>query len=565
MKSFRELLSEVFLLESKIDDLKIQNPGLHHEIDKYAEADTSPTKKFVPWLVSQHKKGNVTPDHPDLHSVVQNFDRYKNLHGIQDHSSRSFQDVSSAVKPLIGGPTTKKEVAESGRELIHNSGDIQAYHIKTKEASQHFYGGGPEAGPTNTTWCVSARSKDCLFNQAYGPMYTIHAKGDPNSPYAIHPERNKITNRHNDGDRNIDQEIAKKSEIAKLKPAIDAIQKHHDPFKYHLKHNIVSDDDIDRVIRSNNESHKTALGSNVNSHIALQALNHLLADEFVLRGAVTHNNSQVAITAVNHPKTGYMVKKIAIDNPNPAVALAALNHPNSGGPITQLAAKHPDSSVALAAIKHPLATEHTITNAVQHPNEHVALVAIKHPMMSQDAIQNAVRNPNANVALAALKHPLANHYNIGYAIEHPNADVALAALHHKKVSPNIVNAAATHPDAKVAMAALKHRLAGLQTIKAASMHSDPDVVLAALNHHYSDEFTTIHAAKHPNPKVALAALTHPKSETATTWVGAEHRDPRVAMAAVDHPLATTKTYKLARYHNDPAVREAAENQLKDLE
>ena len=90
MLKFKEYLAEMFLLEGKIDDLKVQNPSLHPEIDAYAAADPTSTKKFVPWLVSQHKKGNVTPDHPDLHQVLGNYDRYKNIHGIKDHASKTF-------------------------------------------------------------------------------------------------------------------------------------------------------------------------------------------------------------------------------------------------------------------------------------------------------------------------------------------------------------------------------------------------------------------------------------------------------------------------------------------
>ena len=76
MLKFKEYLTEMFLLEGKIDDLKAQNPNLHRVIDAYAAADPTSTKKFVPQLVSQHKNGNVTPDHPDLHQVLGNYDRY---------------------------------------------------------------------------------------------------------------------------------------------------------------------------------------------------------------------------------------------------------------------------------------------------------------------------------------------------------------------------------------------------------------------------------------------------------------------------------------------------------
>ena len=163
MVRFKEFLAEMFLLEGKIDDLKVQNPGLRPEIDAYADADPSPTKKFVPWLVSQHKRGNVTPDHPDLHQVLGNYDRYKNIHGIKDHSSKTFQEVHNTIMPLIGTGSTKAEIADQGHVKIHDSGDVQAYHVANKEASQKFYGGGPASGPTNTTWCVSARSEDCLY------------------------------------------------------------------------------------------------------------------------------------------------------------------------------------------------------------------------------------------------------------------------------------------------------------------------------------------------------------------------------------------------------------------
>ena len=96
MPKFKEFLAEMFLLEGKIDDLKVQNPRLHKEIDQYTAADPSPTKKFVPWLVSQHKKGNVTPDHPDLHQVLGNYDKYKNIHSIKARSIVTGKQIGRA-------------------------------------------------------------------------------------------------------------------------------------------------------------------------------------------------------------------------------------------------------------------------------------------------------------------------------------------------------------------------------------------------------------------------------------------------------------------------------------
>ena len=529
MKRFKEFLAEVFLLEGKIDDLKAQNPELHREIDKYAEADTSPTKKFVPWLVSQHKKGNVTPDDPDLHQTIQNFDRYRNIHQIKDHSSRSFQDVRDAVKPLIGTGSTKKEVAYEGRNLIHNSGDIQAYHVKTKEASQHFYGGGPNAGPTNTTWCVSARSKDCLFG-SYGKMYTIHATGDPDSPYAVHPEHNKITNRHNDGDRNIDDEMSKKLHIAKLKPAIDAIRKHHDPHGFRLANSAdLTSHEIDKAM--GNIKDQKHLAQNPHSHIALAALNHPKATNQTTWYAAKHQNPQVAFAALNHPKADYITTWSAAENSNPQVALTALNHPKADNQTTWYAAKHQNPQIALTALNHSEADYATTRYAAKHPDPQVALAALNHSKADNLTVRFGTQHLDPQVALAALNHPKADNQTMLYGVQHPDPQVALVALNHPKAAKETTWSAVEHPDPQVALAALNHPKADNQTMLYGVQHPDPQVALVALNHPKATDTTTLFAAKHSNPQVALAALNHPKADNRTAQNAALHPNPQVQAAA----------------------------------
>ena len=354
MKRFKEYLAEMFLLEGKIDDLKAQNPGLHGEIDQYAVADPTSTKKFVPWLVSQHKKGNVTPDHPDLHQVLGNYDRYKNIHGIKDHASKTFQEVHSTIMPLIGSGSTKAEIADQGHVKIHDSGDVQAYHIANKEASQKFYGGGPESGPTNTTWCVSARSEKCLYEKpSYGKLYTIHVKGDPDSPYAVHPghenkETGSITNRHNDGDNEIDTQLKTNPKIARLKPAIDAIRKHHDPLAFRLANaHDLTKDEIDTAMSSS--KYQKHLLQNPHSHIALAALNHPKADAYTIQSAAQHHDPQVALAALNHPKADDRTTWRAAEHHNSQVAMAALNHPQVDNVTTWYAAEHQDPQVRARA------------------------------------------------------------------------------------------------------------------------------------------------------------------------------------------------------------------------
>ena len=354
MLRFKEFLAEMFLLEGKIDDLKAQNPSLHREIDAYADADPSPTKKFVPWLVSQHKRGNVTPDHPDLHQVLGNYDRYKNIHGIKDHTSKTFQEIHSTIMPLIGTGSTKGEIAERGHVKIHDSGNIQAYHVANKEASQKFYGGGPEAGPTNTRWCVSARSEDCLYEKyPYGKLYTIHVKGDPDSPYAVHPgnenrQTGSITNRHNDGDSEIDDELKSNPKIARLKPAIDAIRKYYEPIKKQHEafvHRLANDhdltkDEIDHAM--NDEKYQRHLLKNPHSHIAMAALNHPKADSRTTWNAARYQDPKVVMAALNHPKADSKTTWNAARHQDPQVVMAALNHPEADYRTTQYVVQHHD-------------------------------------------------------------------------------------------------------------------------------------------------------------------------------------------------------------------------------
>ena len=406
MLRFKEFLTEMLLLEGKIDDLKVQNPSLHREIDAYADADPSPTKKFVPWLVSQHKKGNVTPDHPDLRQVLGNYDRYKNIHSIKDHASKTFQEVHSTIVPLIGTGSTKAEIADQGHVKIHDSGDVQAYHVANKAASQKFYGGGPEAGPTNTRWCVSARSEDCLYEKSpYGKLYTIHVKGDPDSPYAVHPghenrQTGSITNRHNDGDEEIDDELRSNPKITRLKPAIDAIRKHYDPFGFRLANDHdLTKDEIDTAM--SDLKYQKHLLQNPHSHIAMAALNHPKANSRTAQYAAQHHDPQVVMAALNHPKADNGTIQYAVSNKNPHVAMAALNHPKANSRTTQYAAQHQDPQVAMAALNHPKANSVTTIYAAWHHDPQVVMAALNHPETNSGTTHYAAQHQDPQVRAKA--------------------------------------------------------------------------------------------------------------------------------------------------------------------
>lgn len=264
MHTFKSFLS---LLENMEERLGKQNPTVPMEtIRHYATHDKSPTKKFLPWLVKQHKLGNVTPDHPDLASTIGNFDKYKTKHGIANHTEHTFQEVADAVKPHIGTAATNKELQKqqnnTGVELVHKEPNgITAQHIKTKAASQNMYGGGADrggepGGARGTAWCVSARSTECRFqNPEYGKMYTVHDPSDDRAPYAVHPEINKITSRFNDGDKPTTTFLKEKPHLA---TAVNQIKQHYISnlpeqdqilHKFKNERENISEDDLDKYIK----------------------------------------------------------------------------------------------------------------------------------------------------------------------------------------------------------------------------------------------------------------------------------------------------------------------------
>ena len=400
-----DLIAEAYvtlLIEGRIDDLKTQNPHLVNEIDSYANQDPTPQKKFVPWLVSQHKKGNVTPDDPSLSETLSGFETYKSKHGIRDHSSKSYQEIRDAVSPHLGTAATNKELKKQqiheGIDQIYSSSDnkIQAFHVKTKEASQHVYGGGKHLGGLHTDWCVAARSDDCLFGD-YGTMYTIHAKDDPKSPYAVHPDQDThgiITTRDNNPDEYPIDEGLKK--FPHLKDAIDKIKAEH-------------------------------------PNILLNELKKRDVNYNTLQIAALHPNPEVAIAALNHPYFD------DIDNsalhPNPKVALAALNHHKATYQTVYNAAKHPDPNVAITALNHPRADKQTYFKAAEHPNTKVLRALLNMRLSNGAGVYVAIRHPDPDIAMMGLKHPYASKYNIESGLNHPDKNVrefAANALQHNR-------------------------------------------------------------------------------------------------------------------------------------
>lgn len=392
------------LLEGLIDELEKIHPNV--PVREYAAKDPTPQKKYLRWLVSQHKKGKVTPDHPDLEPTLQNFDRYKRQHGIIDHQQHNFDEIADKIRPLIGTAATKKEIKNQqkieGTEQIHEeSNGIKAFHIKTKEASQNLYGGGEgrggeRGGIRGTSWCVSARSDDCLFEKVYGKLYTIHDPNDDNAPYAVHPQRKLITSRFNDGDRHISKVLEEKPH---LKTAVNKVLTHYE------NHKTPDDKLYDKF---------TDEPENVN--------------EDDIYNALKSDHGSLPQLAVSHPKTTSLLLHQALMHDDPNVRNAALLHKNINKNHLMVAAEDPDVFNRETVANHSMADD-DIHEKLMHDTEPSVrqIVAQKvnsdnlHKMLKQETNSQvwgyAAENPNFNVSHIRLATLGKNPGMLNYVLE----------------------------------------------------------------------------------------------------------------------------------------------------
>jgi hypothetical protein len=230
MLSFK---SFILSLDESFKDILQQKPHLKQHLIQYKSALESSGHKYsdhmIRYLIKEHEAGRLTPDHPDLHQTLSTLKTHLSHHGIKDPTSLKFDELHKSLKPFFNTSSSKKARAEEERKLINTDKEsgFNTYHITSKEASQHFYGGG-ENGPAKygTSWCVSARSANCQFNKKYGSMYTIHHK-DPKTGqerwWAYHPEQHIITSQKNDGEKPADDFIKNNPNFKK---SIDAAKQH---------------------------------------------------------------------------------------------------------------------------------------------------------------------------------------------------------------------------------------------------------------------------------------------------------------------------------------------------
>lgn len=204
-------LQEQLLLEGRIDFVKKQYKdkiSTDHDsfaphkdsdaiVDHFAEhGDPTKKKLYTGWIVGQYKKSGMSDeelaqrkltrsapvyqeDAPKIHGILSTFDEFKHKLPKKDiNQYDSVKELSDAVEPYQANPDkhTVDETPHPGRGLKYEDENIKVYHLNSKEASQHLYGGGSEKGKTD--WCTAYKTGNNMFDNynSSGKLHVIHDK-----------------------------------------------------------------------------------------------------------------------------------------------------------------------------------------------------------------------------------------------------------------------------------------------------------------------------------------------------------------------------------------------------
>ena len=110
---FENLLLEM-LLEGKIEDTLARHYTIPEHIKQdYLRQIPANNAQHLDWVLQQHTKGNITPEH-NINEILTNFNKVKDkLPKKQIHQYKSVDELHSAILPHIDSiQKTKREKLE---------------------------------------------------------------------------------------------------------------------------------------------------------------------------------------------------------------------------------------------------------------------------------------------------------------------------------------------------------------------------------------------------------------------------------------------------------------------
>ncbi len=179
---FEEILLEM-LLEGKIEDTLDRHPTIPEHIKQdYLRQVPANNAQHLDWVLQQHTKGNITPEH-NINEILTNFNKVKDkLSKKQIHQYKSVDELHSAILPHIDSiQKTKREKQEEGTETIYSSPTmtIRQHHNYESCVKAGFLPKNNNSGLDKATWCISvgdgggAAHYGSYTDNGFHPVYSI--------------------------------------------------------------------------------------------------------------------------------------------------------------------------------------------------------------------------------------------------------------------------------------------------------------------------------------------------------------------------------------------------------
>ena len=183
--NFKEMLLEV-LLEGKIEDTLDRHPTIPDDVKQnYLKQIPAQNAQHLDWVLSQHTKGNIKPEH-DINGILSTFNKVKDkLPKKQIHQYGSMNELHTAIVPHQNNvKMSDNEKSKDGTETLYSSPTMTITQHHNYESTV-----GAANLPENNVskrdkagWCVSvgdgggAGHYSTYTSNGFHPVYTIEHK-----------------------------------------------------------------------------------------------------------------------------------------------------------------------------------------------------------------------------------------------------------------------------------------------------------------------------------------------------------------------------------------------------
>jgi hypothetical protein len=271
--------NEYLLSENRVNELAALHPDV--PVHQYAAKDPTSTKKFLPWLIAQHKKGKVKMvDDPELTNTLKKLHRNSNDYGVVDHHQHNIDDIMKK----INGPNYSANKKTASTNEPKEVSDIDKVKLKINALKDN-------AIKDDDITTLLSQGKSNLINSAI--------KNVDVNKIIQHPQFNKdhldaiLKGKHNPETL----EAILHSHKALLDPEqISSLLDHDDPNIRNLASQApnIGEPDIDRIIYNGNPNNISNVLHNAN-YITPNHLDFMLSNHEDFRDNLEH--------IINHPKT----------------------------------------------------------------------------------------------------------------------------------------------------------------------------------------------------------------------------------------------------------------------